>query len=115
MPVFLDELSDDAIADARRVCGNDSLCIYDFSQTGNEELAIVTMTTNEVNIMDSILLCELWFNIYCTIDRNVFFVDYYQNTTGNKSQKLQTIILLYFTNHKFLFNQHERTSKLLLE
>ena len=61
MPVFLDELSADAIAEARRVCGNDSQCIYDFSQTGNEELAMVTMTTNEVNIMDATISCKLGF------------------------------------------------------
>ena len=55
MPVFLDELSADAIADARRVCGNDSQCIYDFSQTGNEELAMDTMTTNQENEMNQIM------------------------------------------------------------
>ena len=58
MPVFLDELSDAAIANARSVCGNDSQCIYDFSQTGNEELAMVTMTTNEVNVMDMTISCK---------------------------------------------------------
>ena len=55
MPVFLDELSDGLIAEARRVCGNDSECIYDFSQTGNEELAIDTMTTNQENEMNEIM------------------------------------------------------------
>ena len=55
MPVFLDELSDEAIANARSVCGNDSQCIYDFSQTGNEELAMVTMTTNQENEMNQMM------------------------------------------------------------
>ena len=42
--MFLDEQLTEAIANARSVCGNDSQCIYDFSQTGNEELAMVSMT-----------------------------------------------------------------------
>ena len=55
IPVFLDELSDEAIANARSVCGNDSQCIYDFSQTNNEELAMVTMTINQENEMNQMM------------------------------------------------------------
>ena len=51
MPVFLDELNSSTLAEARRVCGNNSQCIYDFSQTGNEELAMTTLETNRDNEM----------------------------------------------------------------
>ena len=50
-PVFLDELSNATLNEARRVCGSDSQCIYDFSQTGSEELAMVTTITNQENEM----------------------------------------------------------------
>ena len=55
MPVFLDELSNETIASAKIVCGNDSQCIYDFSQTGNEELAMATTTINQENVMNQMI------------------------------------------------------------
>ena len=57
-PVFLDELSNATLTEARRVCGSDSQCIYDFSQTGSEELAMVTMKTNQENEMEQLIIGE---------------------------------------------------------
>ena len=60
MPVFLDELDNNTLAEARRVCGNDSQCIYDFSQTGNEQLAMNTLETNRDNEMEMTLSCKVF-------------------------------------------------------
>ena len=57
-PVFLDELSNATLTEARRVCGSDSQCIYDFSQTGSEELAMVTIKTNQENEMEQQIIGE---------------------------------------------------------
>ena len=57
-PVFLDELSNATLTEARRVCGSDSQCIYDFSQTGSEELAMVTIKTNQENKMEQQIIGE---------------------------------------------------------
>ena len=54
-PVFLDELSNATLTEARSVCGSDSQCIYDFSQTGSEELAMVTTTTNQENEIEQMI------------------------------------------------------------
>ena len=51
MPVFLDELDSSTLSEAREICGQDLQCIYDYSQTGNRELAMITMETNQENRM----------------------------------------------------------------
>ena len=65
MPVFLDELDNGTLSSAREVCGTDPQCIYDFSQTGNEELAMATMATNRDNEMGQMLSSEFFDE--CTI------------------------------------------------
>ena len=52
MPVFLDELDNSTLSEAREICGQDLQCIYDYSQTGNRELAMITMETNQENRME---------------------------------------------------------------
>ena len=52
MPAFLDELDNNTLSSARELCGSDSQCIYDFSQTGNMELAMATLETNRENRME---------------------------------------------------------------
>ena len=55
MPVFMDELSESTIAEARGVCGNNTQCIYDLTQTGNVELAMTTLAVNEENLKEETL------------------------------------------------------------
>ena len=66
MPAFLDELDNTTLSRARDLCGSDSQCIYDFSQTGNMELAMATMVTNRDNRMEQTIASKhsvLLFNI----------------------------------------------------
>ena len=53
MPAFLDEISPHS--STQDVCGNDSQCAYDLSQTGNMELALCTLETNRENEMAQIV------------------------------------------------------------
>ena len=55
MPVFMDELSESTISEARGVCGNSTQCIYDLTQTGNVELAMTTLAVNEENLEEETL------------------------------------------------------------
>ncbi len=51
VPVYLDEISNETLAGAVGVCGSiDNIeCIFDFSQTNDEALAMTTMSTNNQN------------------------------------------------------------------
>uniref|UniRef100_A0A1X7TQV9 Mucin-like protein n=1 Tax=Amphimedon queenslandica TaxID=400682 RepID=A0A1X7TQV9_AMPQE len=51
VPVFLDQIDPETRAEAERICGgsNKIECIFDYSQTKNEELALDTQTTMEQN------------------------------------------------------------------
>jgi len=71
MPVFLDELDNNTLAEARRVCENDSQCIYDFSQTGNEQLAMSTLKTSRDNKMAMTLSSKI-FLLTNKLCENVF-------------------------------------------
>lgn len=51
IPVFLNDVVASASADVLAVCGEDVACIFDFSQTGSESVAMATMETNAVNRM----------------------------------------------------------------
>lgn len=66
VPIFLDQLSDDTIADATEVCGSiDNIeCIFDFSQTGDLALAMSTMETNNQNNEDQMAVGRLTMNLY---------------------------------------------------
>ena len=51
VPVFLDQIDAETRAEAERICGgsNKIECIFDYSQTKNEEVALDTQTTMEQN------------------------------------------------------------------
>uniref|UniRef100_A0A1X7VD60 EGF-like domain-containing protein n=1 Tax=Amphimedon queenslandica TaxID=400682 RepID=A0A1X7VD60_AMPQE len=51
IPVFLDQIDSETRVEAERICGgsNKIECIFDYSQTKNEELALDTQTTMEQN------------------------------------------------------------------
>ncbi len=52
MPVFLDAVVANASREVLGLCGEDAACIFDFTQTGSEEIAMATMQTNANNTLD---------------------------------------------------------------
>ena len=55
-PVFVAQLN--PTSEQIAVCGEDKQCLYDFVQTGNEEIAVSTMKTAATNEMDSMILSK---------------------------------------------------------
>ncbi len=51
IPVFLDELGD-IPQEVLDVCGDNAECIFDATQTGNLDIGLETLTTNEGNVDD---------------------------------------------------------------
>ena len=51
VPVFLDQIDAETRSEAEKICGgSDKIeCIFDYSQTKNEELALDTQTTMDQN------------------------------------------------------------------
>ena len=49
VPVFLQDIANGADPQVVVACGNDSLCIFDAVQTGNTNIGIATMITNQDN------------------------------------------------------------------
>ena len=54
VPQFLDEIDNGTLAEATQICGGTENieCLFDFSQTRNEELAVTTASTNNENNND---------------------------------------------------------------
>ena len=67
MPVFLDELDNSTLVEARRICGQDSQCIYDYSQTGSKEVAMITMETDQENKLGQTLSGTHYRTYICTV------------------------------------------------
>lgn len=78
MPTFLDELDNETRTAAIAVCGETNIeCIFDFSQTGNQELAISTLNTNNENVMEEEITCKLAYNIKSLITHHLYnYIDY---------------------------------------
>ena len=55
-PVFVAQLN--PTSEQIAICGEDKQCLYDFVQTGNEEIAVSTMKTAATNEMDSMILSK---------------------------------------------------------
>ncbi len=51
-PVFADEAADSVPQDVLDACGDNQECIFDATQTGNLEIGMETLTTNNGNIDD---------------------------------------------------------------
>ena len=57
-PAFLDEVVANADPEIATACNNDPQCIFDYSETGSEEVGMATMMTNEENNMGFMQACE---------------------------------------------------------
>ena len=55
-PVFVTQVN--PTAEQIAVCGEDHQCLYDFMNTGNQEIAVSTMKIAETNERDSVLLSK---------------------------------------------------------
>ena len=57
-PRFLDEVFNDASNETRALCGNNPECIFDATETGNMEIGLQTLQTNQDNINSQIVACK---------------------------------------------------------
>ena len=57
VPPFLDEIRDNLEANSTLtdICGNNTECLYDFAQTGNEAVGMATMEFMEAVVEDVIM------------------------------------------------------------
>ena len=51
VPEFLDEVISTATVEVLSACGDSVQCIYDASQTGDINIGLETMVTNEANVV----------------------------------------------------------------
>ena len=60
IPIFLDQIDSDIRAEAEEICGgsNKLECIFDYSQTKNQELALDTQTIMEQNELNKQIASE---------------------------------------------------------
>ena len=58
MPRFLDEVLDNASDDIKSMCGNNAECIFDATETGNTNIGLETLNTNQNNNNDQMIACK---------------------------------------------------------
>ena len=58
MPDFLNEVLDAASDETRTVCSNNPECIFDVTETGNMEIGLETLQTNQENINNQMIACK---------------------------------------------------------
>ena len=57
MPSFLDEVLSSASDAITQACNNDPQCIFDYVETGDPEVGMTTLETNQNNNMDQMVTC----------------------------------------------------------
>lgn len=58
LPAFLEDIVENVPQEIRDACGDDPQCIFDYSETGNEEIGMETLNTNMENENDQIQACK---------------------------------------------------------
>ena len=58
VPVFLDEVVANTAPEIVQSCNNDPMCIFDYNQTGDANVGMATLTTNQNNNNDQMQACE---------------------------------------------------------
>ena len=56
--MFLDEVLANASPEIVATCNNDPMCIFDYDQTGNADVGMATLMTNQNNNNDQTLACK---------------------------------------------------------
>lgn len=60
VPTFFDEVDEALKAEAAQVCNNDTECMFDYVATGNRDLALETIATEEKGLADQQLSSEYY-------------------------------------------------------
>ena len=58
VPAFLDDVVNTAPPNVINFCNDDLQCIFDFNQTGSEEIGMGTMMTNQENTVEYEEICK---------------------------------------------------------
>ena len=58
LPRFLDEVMENATDDVISRCDNNPECIFDATETGNVDIGLETLQTNQDNINDQTVACK---------------------------------------------------------
>jgi len=62
--VFLDEVLANAAQEIVEACNGDFMCIFDYNQTGNADVGMATLMTNQNNVNDRTLACKCSSDVY---------------------------------------------------
>ena len=63
-PDFLDEVVAQASEEVVSACGGNERCIFDATQTGNVEVGLETMNTDQINQEEDTVLCKSRITCY---------------------------------------------------
>lgn len=58
MPQFLEEVLENASDDIKSMCGNNVECIFDAIETGDTNIGLETLNTNQNNNNDQVIACK---------------------------------------------------------
>ena len=58
MPRFLDEVVANASADIIALCGDNAECIFDATETGDTNVGLESLNTNQENNNDQMIICK---------------------------------------------------------
>ena len=58
MPRFLDEVVANASADIIALCGDNAECIFDATETGDTNIGLESLSTNQENTNDQMIICK---------------------------------------------------------
>lgn len=72
MPRFLDEVLANASADIRAMCGDNAECIFDAVETGDTNIGLETLGTNQENNDNQMIACKFNKTVYILGSRHNF-------------------------------------------
>ena len=64
LPAFLDEVLSTASDETRALCGDNPECIFDATETGNMDIGLETLQTNQENNNDQMIACKFRSNFH---------------------------------------------------
>ena len=73
VPDFLDEVLGAASNETRALCGDNPECIFDATETGNMEIGLETLQTNQENNDNQMIACKFLIMIKTCLDSGFSF------------------------------------------
>lgn len=73
MPVFLNDVLAAASNEIHELCANNMECIFDTVQTGNSEIGLETLETQQTNMKDQTIVCKLYLLILSSLMLEILF------------------------------------------